>query len=90
EFRLIFHAPSQKFKILVIPNILAHGNSYEYCFIKICDDHKLYTKSRAKLIFDRFFVHCFENSKDRPFMGSSTSTVLRKNMTIINFTHNRV
>ncbi|RRT73074.1 hypothetical protein B296_00020370, partial [Ensete ventricosum] len=26
KFRSIFHAPSQKFKILVIPNVLAHGS----------------------------------------------------------------
>ncbi|RWW47067.1 hypothetical protein BHE74_00046971 [Ensete ventricosum] len=34
EFRSIFHAPSQKFKILVIPNALAHTKSYEHGFAK--------------------------------------------------------
>ncbi|RWV92482.1 hypothetical protein GW17_00045133 [Ensete ventricosum] len=28
KFRSIFRAPSQKFKILAIPNVLAHGKSY--------------------------------------------------------------
>ncbi|RRT71524.1 hypothetical protein B296_00017901 [Ensete ventricosum] len=34
EFRSIFHAPSQKFKILAIHNVLAHGKSYEHSFVK--------------------------------------------------------
>ncbi|RWW73479.1 hypothetical protein BHE74_00018643 [Ensete ventricosum] len=34
EFRSIFRAPFQNFKILAIPNLLAHGNSYERCFMK--------------------------------------------------------
>ncbi|RWW51764.1 hypothetical protein BHE74_00041858 [Ensete ventricosum] len=45
KFRLVFHAPSSKFKILVIPNVLAHGKSYEHDFIKKCDGHKHCTKS---------------------------------------------
>ncbi|RRT32360.1 hypothetical protein B296_00059099, partial [Ensete ventricosum] len=45
EFRSIFCAPSQNFKILDIPNVLAHKNSYEHGFTKKCDDHKLCTKS---------------------------------------------
>ncbi|RWV77902.1 hypothetical protein GW17_00061210 [Ensete ventricosum] len=32
EFRSVFHAPSRKFKILAIPDILAHGKSYEHGF----------------------------------------------------------
>ncbi|RRT66801.1 hypothetical protein B296_00023577 [Ensete ventricosum] len=40
EFSLIFYAPSRKFKILVIPNELAHGKSYEHGFVKKCDGHK--------------------------------------------------
>ncbi|RRT60478.1 hypothetical protein B296_00038527 [Ensete ventricosum] len=51
-FRSVFHAPSRKFKILAIPNILAHGNSNEHGFAKKCNSHKLCTKSR----FDQFFV----------------------------------
>ncbi|RRT32811.1 hypothetical protein B296_00055994 [Ensete ventricosum] len=41
EFQSIFCAPSQKFKILAIPNILAHGKSYELGFTKKCFGHKL-------------------------------------------------
>ncbi|RRT45176.1 hypothetical protein B296_00055306, partial [Ensete ventricosum] len=47
EFRSVFCAPSRKFKILVIPNILAHGKSYEHSFTKKCDGHKLCVKSHA-------------------------------------------
>ncbi|RWW35246.1 hypothetical protein BHE74_00059841 [Ensete ventricosum] len=50
ESRLVFHAPSQKIKILAIPNILAHGKSYEHCFRKKCNGHKVCTKS---------YEHCF-------------------------------
>ncbi|RRT45233.1 hypothetical protein B296_00037102, partial [Ensete ventricosum] len=46
EFRSIFHAPSLNVKILVIPNVLAHGKSYEHDFMKKCDGHKLCAKSR--------------------------------------------
>ncbi|RRT32766.1 hypothetical protein B296_00058715 [Ensete ventricosum] len=34
EFRSIFHAPSRKFKILAINDVLAHGKSYEHGFTK--------------------------------------------------------
>ncbi|RWW53346.1 hypothetical protein BHE74_00040186, partial [Ensete ventricosum] len=34
EFRSVFRAPSRKFKILAIPNVVAHGKSYELGFIK--------------------------------------------------------
>ncbi|RWV77479.1 hypothetical protein GW17_00061683, partial [Ensete ventricosum] len=61
EFRSIFRAPSRKFKILAIPNVLAHGKSYKYGFVKKCDGHKLCAKSRAKSSFDRFFVHRLRN-----------------------------
>ncbi|RRT44594.1 hypothetical protein B296_00044258, partial [Ensete ventricosum] len=50
EFRSVFHAPSQKFKILAIPNVLAHGKSYEHGFMKIRDGHKVCTKSCANRI----------------------------------------
>ncbi|RWW61872.1 hypothetical protein BHE74_00031039, partial [Ensete ventricosum] len=67
EFRTVFHAPSRKFKILAIPNVLAHGKSYEHGFMKKFDDHKLYAKSRAKSSFDRYFMHHLRNSKYWPF-----------------------
>ncbi|RRT70605.1 hypothetical protein B296_00014075 [Ensete ventricosum] len=63
EFRSIFGAPSQKFKILAIPDVLAHGKSYEHGFTKISDDHKFCTKSRAESSFNRFFVHHLRNLK---------------------------
>ncbi|RRT42686.1 hypothetical protein B296_00010886 [Ensete ventricosum] len=63
KFRSIFRAPSRKFKILAIPNALAHGKSYEHGFMKKCDSHKLSSKSRAK----RFFIHRLKNSKYWPF-----------------------
>ncbi|RWW45531.1 hypothetical protein BHE74_00048622, partial [Ensete ventricosum] len=63
EFRSIFCAPSQKFKILTIPNVLAHGKSYEHDFMKKCDGHKVC----SKMSFDRFFVHRLQNSKYWPF-----------------------
>ncbi|RRT32260.1 hypothetical protein B296_00058690, partial [Ensete ventricosum] len=67
EFRSVFHAPSRKFKILVITVLLAHGKSYKHAFAKKHDGHKLCTKSRAESSFDRFFVHRLENSKYWPF-----------------------
>ncbi|RRT33037.1 hypothetical protein B296_00052931, partial [Ensete ventricosum] len=59
KFRSVFCAPSRKFKILAIPNVLAHGKSYEHGFMKKRDGYKLCTKSR----FDRFFMHRLRNSK---------------------------
>ncbi|RRT42157.1 hypothetical protein B296_00011279 [Ensete ventricosum] len=56
---IIFHAPSRKLKILDIPNVLAHGMSYEHDFIEKHDSHKLYKKSS----FDQFFMHYLGNSK---------------------------
>ncbi|RWV83429.1 hypothetical protein GW17_00054971 [Ensete ventricosum] len=78
-FDRFFRAPSWKFKIWAIPNVLAHGKSYEHGFTKKRDGHKLYTKSS----FDRFFVHRVENFKYWSFttylpMGSFTSTVCEK------------
>ncbi|RRT31251.1 hypothetical protein B296_00056658 [Ensete ventricosum] len=63
EFRSGFRAPSRKFKILANPNVLAHGNSYEHGFMKKCDSHKHYAKSRLESSFDWFYVHRLENSK---------------------------
>ncbi|RRT50694.1 hypothetical protein B296_00045057 [Ensete ventricosum] len=59
EFRLVFHAPSQNFKILAIPNVLAHRKSYEYGFMKKRDGHKHCAKSSFDR-FNRFFVHRLE------------------------------
>ncbi|RRT32073.1 hypothetical protein B296_00056574 [Ensete ventricosum] len=67
EFRSVFCAPSQKFKILTIPNVLAHGKSYEHGFAKILDGHILCVKSCAELSFDRFFMYHLGNSKYWPF-----------------------
>ncbi|RRT31166.1 hypothetical protein B296_00057614 [Ensete ventricosum] len=65
--RSVFRAPSRKFKILVIPILLAHGKSYKHAFAKKHNGHKLYVKSRAESNFDRFFVHRLGNSKYWPF-----------------------
>ncbi|RWW46563.1 hypothetical protein BHE74_00047501 [Ensete ventricosum] len=50
EFRSIFRSPSQKFKILAIPDVLAHGKSYEHGFTKKHDGHKLCAKSRPSRV----------------------------------------
>ncbi|URE47778.1 hypothetical protein MUK42_31709, partial [Musa troglodytarum] len=55
----IFFAPSQKFKILTLPNLLGLGKLNNLSFVKKYDGHKICTKS----IFDRFFSHHLENSK---------------------------
>ncbi|RZS08715.1 hypothetical protein BHM03_00039719, partial [Ensete ventricosum] len=39
EFRSVFGAPSWEFKILVIPNVLAHGKLCENGFTKKRDGH---------------------------------------------------
>ncbi|RZS00321.1 hypothetical protein BHM03_00029997 [Ensete ventricosum] len=39
EFRLVFRAPSQKFKMLAIPNVLVHRKSYKHGFLKKYDGH---------------------------------------------------
>ncbi|RWW41832.1 hypothetical protein BHE74_00052665 [Ensete ventricosum] len=59
EFRSVFRALSQKFKILAIPNVLAYGKSYELGFMKKYDGHKLFAESS----FDQFLVHRLRNSK---------------------------
>ncbi|RRT36991.1 hypothetical protein B296_00045055, partial [Ensete ventricosum] len=59
----VFRAPSQKFKILAIPDVLALGKSYEHGFTRKCNGHKLCAKSRSEWSFDRFFVHHLGNSK---------------------------
>ncbi|RWW38351.1 hypothetical protein BHE74_00056420 [Ensete ventricosum] len=67
EFRSDFGVPSPNFKITTIPNVLAHGKSYEHDFTKKCDGHKLYAKSRAESSFDRFFVYHLRILKYWPF-----------------------
>ncbi|RRT33536.1 hypothetical protein B296_00035083 [Ensete ventricosum] len=67
EFRSVFRAPSRKFKILANPNVLAHGRSYKNGFMKKCDGHKHYAKSRPESSFDWFYVHHLINSKYWPF-----------------------
>ncbi|RWW66812.1 hypothetical protein BHE74_00025788, partial [Ensete ventricosum] len=64
EFRLVFRTPSENFKILAIPDILAHEKSYEHGFTKKRDGPKLCAKSS----FDRFFAHHFGISKYSPFL----------------------
>ncbi|RRT31437.1 hypothetical protein B296_00053917 [Ensete ventricosum] len=66
EFRSVFRVPSQKFKILAIQDVLAHGKSYEHGFTKKCDGHKLCTESS----FDRFFLHRLRNSEYWTFPSS--------------------
>ncbi|RWW50799.1 hypothetical protein BHE74_00042901, partial [Ensete ventricosum] len=67
EFRSVFRLPSQKFKILAIPDVLAHRKSYEHGFMKKHNGHKLCTKLRTESSFDRIFVHHLRNSKYWPF-----------------------
>ncbi|RWV77249.1 hypothetical protein GW17_00061945, partial [Ensete ventricosum] len=67
KFRLIFRAPSRKFKILAIPDVLAHGKSYEHGFVKKLNGHKHCTKSHADSGFGQFFMHRLGNSKYWPF-----------------------
>ncbi|RRT63243.1 hypothetical protein B296_00027323, partial [Ensete ventricosum] len=58
----IFCATSQKFKILAIPKVLAHGKSYEHDFVKKHNGHKLCAKSH----FDQFFMHRLRIFKHSP------------------------
>ncbi|RZS29076.1 hypothetical protein BHM03_00062750, partial [Ensete ventricosum] len=60
KFRSVFRALSRKYKILGIPDVLAHGKSYEYGFTKKRDGHKLCVKSRA-VEFDRCFMYRLRN-----------------------------
>ncbi|RZS19876.1 hypothetical protein BHM03_00052334 [Ensete ventricosum] len=52
---------------MAIPDVLAHGKSYENGFAKKCDSHKLCAKSHVESSFDRFFVYRMRNSKYWPF-----------------------
>ncbi|RWW38513.1 hypothetical protein BHE74_00056246 [Ensete ventricosum] len=66
EFRSIFRAPSRKFKLLAIPDVLAYWKSYMHGFMKKCYGHKFCAKSRSAWSFDRFFLHRLGNSKYWP------------------------
>ncbi|RWV93718.1 hypothetical protein BHE74_00044370, partial [Ensete ventricosum] len=59
EYRSVFRAPSQNFKILASHNVLAHGKSYGHDFMKKYDSKKLCVKSS----FDQFFTHHLGISK---------------------------
>ncbi|RWW68770.1 hypothetical protein BHE74_00023671, partial [Ensete ventricosum] len=63
QVSISFFAPSRKFKILAIPNVVTHGKSYKHDVMKKCDSNKLCAKSRAKSSFDRYFVPHLRNSK---------------------------
>ncbi|RZR91205.1 hypothetical protein BHM03_00019285 [Ensete ventricosum] len=63
KIQSIFCTPSQKFKILCIPNCISHGKSFKHGFTKKHDSHKLCAKSK----FDRFFMHCLRNLKYYPY-----------------------
>ncbi|RWV96361.1 hypothetical protein GW17_00040935 [Ensete ventricosum] len=67
KFQSIFCAPSRKFKILAIPNVLASGKSYEHGFAKKRDGHKLCSKSHVKSSFDRSFAYHLKYFKYWPF-----------------------
>ncbi|RRT33050.1 hypothetical protein B296_00058954 [Ensete ventricosum] len=67
EFRTVFRAPSRKFKIPAIPNVLAHGKSYEHGFVKKCDGHNACAKSHWNASFNQFFLHRLRNSKYKRF-----------------------
>ncbi|RWW37303.1 hypothetical protein BHE74_00057603, partial [Ensete ventricosum] len=67
KFQSIFRELSRNFKILVIPDVLAHRKSYEHDFVKKCIGHKLCTKSHTKLSFDHFFVYHLRIPKYWPF-----------------------
>ncbi|RWV77562.1 hypothetical protein GW17_00061588 [Ensete ventricosum] len=54
EFLSVFLAPSQKFKILAIPNVLVHAKSYEHGFTKKYDSHKHLAMSRANRVLIAF------------------------------------
>ncbi|RRT57161.1 hypothetical protein B296_00005286 [Ensete ventricosum] len=80
EFRSIFHATSQKFKILAIPDVLAHRKPYMHGFTKKCDGHKFWCDVARRSSFDRFVVYRLQNLKYWPFpmycpMGSRINTI---------------
>ncbi|RRT55713.1 hypothetical protein B296_00033222 [Ensete ventricosum] len=86
QFRSVFHAPSRKFKILAIPNVLAHGKSYEHGFMKKCNGKN----------FERIDFRSIFRSPSRKFQILAIPDVLaheksyehgfaQKRCTVINF-----
>ncbi|RRT38652.1 hypothetical protein B296_00052109, partial [Ensete ventricosum] len=67
EFRSVFCSQSRNFKIVAIPNVIAHGKSYEHNFMKKYNGHKFYVKFR----FDQFLMHYLRISKYKPFQRIS-------------------
>ncbi|RRT32346.1 hypothetical protein B296_00056672 [Ensete ventricosum] len=51
KFRSVFRVPSWKFKILAIPDVLAHGKSYEHGFTKKRVGHQLCAKVELRSVF---------------------------------------
>ncbi|RWW45741.1 hypothetical protein BHE74_00048388 [Ensete ventricosum] len=48
---------------MAIPDVLAHGKSYDHGFMKKHDCHELCVKSHTESSFDRFFLQHLGNSK---------------------------
>ncbi|RZS12124.1 hypothetical protein BHM03_00043518 [Ensete ventricosum] len=67
SFDRFFVHQSQKFKILAIPDVLAHEKSYEHGFMKRHDGHKHCAKLHSEWSFERFFMHRLRNLKYWPF-----------------------
>ncbi|CAL9765461.1 unnamed protein product, partial [Musa acuminata subsp. burmannicoides] len=57
EVRSVFCAPSQKFKILTIPNKFAFEKSYMLGFVKKRGGHKFCTKSRFDCFTEKLDGH---------------------------------
>ncbi|RRT43078.1 hypothetical protein B296_00027672 [Ensete ventricosum] len=93
KFRSVFRAPSEKFKILAIPDALAHGKSYEHSSAKKRDDHKLCAKLRS-VEFRSVFRAPSRKFKilvipDVLAHGKSYEQGFMKNVTVINFPRSR-
>ncbi|RWV86092.1 hypothetical protein GW17_00052048, partial [Ensete ventricosum] len=84
EFRSVFCAPSQNFKILVIPNALAHGKSYEHGFAKKKAMVINYAQSLILISFSCTISEFENTSHSKCTMGSCTSMVSQKNGMVIN------
>ncbi|RWW83734.1 hypothetical protein BHE74_00007746 [Ensete ventricosum] len=85
EFRSVFRASSRKFKLLVIPNVLALGKSYEHGFMKKHTDHKLYIESRAKSSFAIPNVLAQAMSYEHDFVKKNDDHKLHANRVSIGF-----
>ncbi|RRT42485.1 hypothetical protein B296_00031379 [Ensete ventricosum] len=69
KFGSVLRAPSQKFKILAIPDVLANESSFDRFYVHHLENSKYWPFSTywPMSSFDRFFVHCLRNSKYWPF-----------------------